>query len=102
MHMHHYTDNKGYNAIVAASPWRFLAAQPPGQHPLGAYFTTLPPSTPNLAQKLRLPRGKIEYVFIFVDQGDLLHLPGGRGKYILYSPQDYEVEAVRQVFAGEA
>ena len=29
--------------------WLFIAHQPPGDHPRGAYFTTLEPSAPNLA-----------------------------------------------------
>ena len=94
--MNHYTDKNGYNAIRAASPWRFLARKPPGDHPRGAYFTTLQPGTPNLARKLFIPRRKTEYVFPFVDRGDLIPLDGGRGAFIFRSPRDYLVERPRQ------
>ncbi|SRR6266498_4191966 len=43
-------------------PWHFVANQPPGNHPFGAYFTTLPRGTRNLAQKLRIPKSKTQYV----------------------------------------
>lgn len=98
--MHHYTNLAGYNAIRASTIWRFVASQPPGSHPFGAYFTTLPPGTPNLAKKLRIPNDKLKYVFEFVDAGDLLPLPGGRGAYILYSPIDYSVPTDRQIQHG--
>jgi hypothetical protein len=100
--MNHFTNQDGYNAIVAVSPWLFRAAQPPGRRPFGAYFTVLPPGTSRLAKKLRIPRDKIAYVFTFVDRGDLIPLRGGRGAYISYSPADYAVEKDRQVYAGKA
>jgi hypothetical protein len=100
--VHHYTNAAAYNAIRAVSPWRFRASQPPGNHPFGTYFTTLPPDTPNLAKRLRIPKDKLEYVFIFTDVGDLTPLPGGRGQYIFYSPVDYGVEKDRQVFHGKS
>ncbi len=99
--MNHFTDRGGYNGIVAASPWLFRAEQPPGGHPFGAYFTVLPPHTRRLAKKLRIPREKTEYVFTFVDRGDLLPLRGGRGVFILYSPADYVVEKDRWIYAGK-
>jgi hypothetical protein len=98
--MNHFTDRKGYNAIKARSPWLFLARKPPGDRPVGAYFTTLDPGTRNLAQRLRIPECKTEYLFSFVDRGDLLPLRGGRGEFVFYSPRDYEVEEARQRFAG--
>lgn len=98
--MYHYTDQAGYNAIRSQVVWRFVASQPPGGHPFGAYFTTLGRDTPNLAQRLRIPRSKVEYVFEFVDEGDLTPLPGGRGQYIFYSPTDYLVDKPRQRYSG--
>ena len=100
--MHHFTDARGYNAIRASSPWHFRASQPPGDHPFGAYFTTLPPGTPNLAKRLRIPKSKLEYVFIFADAGDLKPLEGGRGAFIFYSEEDYFVEEDRQVYHGKS
>ena len=99
--MNHYTNKTGYNSIRAASPWHFRASQPPGDHPFGAYFTTLPPDHPKLARKLRIPKAKCEYLFSFVDLGDLLRLDGDRGDWIFYAPQDYDVEKVRQTYSGE-
>lgn len=100
--MNHYTDQDGYNAIKAQPTWRFKASQPPGIHPYRVYFTTLEPDHPKLAKKLRVPKEKLEYVFRFVDAGDLMPLPGGRGQYVFYSPTDYEVDASRQTYAGKA
>jgi hypothetical protein len=100
MSQYHYTDQTGYNAIRSQATWRFIAQQPPGNHPFGAYFTPLPQTTRNLAQKLRIPRDKLKYVFEFTDAGDLTPLPGGRGQYIVYSPTDYEVDKSRQRYHG--
>lgn len=94
--MNHFTDAAGYDAIGSQTTWTFHARQPPGEHPLGAYFTTLDPTTPNLAARLRIPRSKIAFVFSFVDLGDLVALRGGRGKYVFYSPVDYRVHPDRQ------
>lgn len=94
--MHHYTDKDGYNAIRATSPWHFRASPPPGDHPVGAYFTTLPPGTPKLANRLRIPKSKLEYMFTFTDVGDLTALRGDRGEWIFYSPTDYFVDERRQ------
>jgi hypothetical protein len=99
--MNHFTDQDGYNGIRATSPWRFRAHQPPGDHPFGAYFTTLPPGTPNRAKRLRIPKGKLEYLFVFADRGDLLPLRGARGSWIFYSPEDYLVEEERQTSCGK-
>jgi hypothetical protein len=98
--MHHYTDLGGYNAIRATPVWRFIASQPAGNHPFGAYFTTLPANTPNLAKKLRIPASKLTHIFVFVDVGDLNALPGGRGAYVLFAPVDYHVARDRQIHHG--
>jgi len=98
--MNHYADQAGYNGIKAAVVWHFLAQQPPGNHPNGAYFTTLGRTTANLAQRLRIPKSKIQYDFEFTDIGDLTPLPGGRGQYIFYSPFDYDVDKPRQGYSG--
>lgn len=102
MNQHHYTDKDGYNAIRAATVWHFQAHKPPGNHPFGAYFTTLGRGTRNLSQRLRIPRSKSEYVFEFTDVGDLTPLTGGRGRYIFYSPHDYGVDVPRQIYSGVA
>lgn len=80
--------------------WTFKAHKPPGPHPVAAYFTTFPPDTPNLANRLRIPVAKIEYVFCFVDAGDLSPLPGGRGAYIFFFEGDYTVPKERQIDCG--
>ena len=49
-----------------------------------------------LAQRLRIAKEKVEYYFSFEDNGDLRSLQGGRGDYVLYSPNDYEVAEGRQ------
>jgi hypothetical protein len=97
--MNHFTDLSGWNAIRSQREWLFKAEQPPGDHPFGAYFTTLESGEPNLANKLRIPREKLAYVFSFRDRApsDLSPLNGGRGKFIFFSPQDYAVEEVRQL-----
>lgn len=96
----HYTDKSGFQAIQAQVDWNFKATSPPGNHPQGAYFTTLDPRTRNIANRLRIPRLKVEYVFCFRDLQDLNHLAGGRGRFILYHPRDYRVERSRQVYSG--
>jgi hypothetical protein len=98
--MFHYTNLAGYNGIRATIDWCFKAHQPPGNHPFGAYFTTLPKDTPNLAVRLRIPKSKLPYAFEFTDAGDLRPLPGGRGQFIFYSPVDYTVVKLRQIYAG--
>ena len=99
--MNHFTDKSGYNAISSQPDWCFKASKPPADHPVGAYFTTLAPQSPNLAVRLRIPREKLKFVFQFFDAGDLLPLEGGRGAYIFYSPSDYVVVESRQRFKGE-
>lgn len=92
----HYTDADGYKGISSSSEWLFRAAQPPGDHPFGSYFTNLPQDTPALANKLRIPREKLHYVLAFVDHGDLHRLAGDRGRFIFYSRVDYTVASERQ------
>jgi hypothetical protein len=101
--LNHYTDRTGYNGIRAAPDWRFKASQPPDPagHPFGAYFTTLPPDTRNLAIRLRIPRAKTEYVFSFLDANDLTPIDGDRGEFIFYSPMDYFVARERQTYHGK-
>lgn len=97
----HFTDRQSYNSIRAEVDWCFKASQPPPlHHPRGAYFTLLSPHTPNLAKRLRIPRVKLEYVFAFVDAHDLTPLPGGRGNYVYYYPEDYHVVKIRQRYFG--
>ncbi len=94
----HYTNERGYKAISSQVIWLFKASKPPGDHPKGAYFTTLPPGTKNLAKRLFV-RGcadKINFVFSFSGDDDLVPLEGGRGAFIFYSVEDYSVEKERQ------
>jgi hypothetical protein len=100
MSLFHYTDQVRYNAIRSQVVWHFVAGQPPGQHPFGAYFTTLGRSTKNLAQRLRIPRSKVAFFFEFTDVGDLTPLLGGRGRFIFFSHQDYDVDQPRQLNHG--
>lgn len=99
----HYTDKTGWNAIRSQPVWTFLAQQPRADYnPVGAYFTTYRPETPDLSAKTYVPRRKLKYAFFFEDVGDLLALPGGRGRLqtIFYSPHDYEVDSERQIDHG--
>lgn len=100
--MFHYTNDKGYKAIRSQPIWLFKASKPPGDHPKGAYFTTLPPGTKNLAKRLFI-RGcadKVGFTFCFSGGEDLLPLEGGRGAFVLYSKEDYTVDEERQVAHG--
>lgn len=100
--MFHYTNDKGYKAISCQPVWIFKASSPPGDHPKAAYFTTLPPGTPNLAKRLFV-RGcaeKIGFVFCFSGGDDLRPLEGGRGAFIFYSEDDYPVGKLRQGLHG--
>jgi len=100
--VNHFTNHDGYNSISSQVDWLFKAAKPPGDHPFGAYFTTLDATTPNLAARLRIPREKLAYFFQFRDRpGDLVPLEGGRGRFVFYSPTDYTVEEDRQVDSGD-
>lgn len=98
--MLHYTDDAGYKAISTQAVWTFKVFKPPGIHPPGAYFTTLPPKTSNLAVRLRIPKLKLAFVFDFNGEQGLKPLNGGRGEYIFWSPTDYTVEEDRQVYNG--
>ena len=98
--MFHYTNGDGFDAIRSQSIWVFKAAQPPGDHPRGAYFTTLRPDSVNLAKRLRVPKVKTEFVYCFSNGSDLKALEGGRGAFIFYSPDDYLVDKSRQVHHG--
>lgn len=100
--MFHYTNDAGFKAIDSQPTWLFKASQPPGGHPFGAYFTTLGPSTKNLAKRLFV-RGcaeKVVFVFSFLAGDDLERLPGARGDFIFYSETDYSVEPARQIYRG--
>jgi hypothetical protein len=101
--VYHYTDREGYNAIRAGgSDWKFSASQPPGDHPFGAYFTTLPPDTVDLARRLGIPKRKLEYFFqMHLADETLRRLPGGRGTFILYSPTDVVVPQSQHIAHGE-
>ena len=104
MAKYHYTTVDGYKAISSQLDWTFRAAKPPGPHPVGAYFTLLPPNTLRLCSKLLIPRAKVECVFEFSGGEDLLPLDGGRGQHIVYSPADYMVSRAsgRQSYAGRS
>jgi hypothetical protein len=103
MAKYHYTNSNGRKAISAQPDWTFRASKPPGPHPVGAYFTPLPPSMPRLCSKLLIPREKVEYVFEFAAGEELLPVEGGRGQHVVYSPADYVVPRAggRQIYAGQ-
>ena len=100
--MFHYTDIDGFKAIASQVTWTFKAYVPLGPHPAGAYFTTLPPDTGNLARRIRVPRSKLEQVLEFAGSEGLRALDGGRGRgeYVFYCPSDYHVEVDRQRYRG--
>lgn len=98
--VHHFTNKDGFDSIRSQPDWTFEASEPPGDHPRGAYFTTLPPATKGLAKRLRIPRRKTAFYFSFIDDGMLLPLRGGRGAYVFYSPTDYVVGPGRQIAHG--
>jgi hypothetical protein len=98
----HYTDADGYKAIVSQQVWVFRAAKPPGHRPFGAYFTLLAPDHNKLAAGMRLPRAKRAYVFAFEGSEGLRPVPGGKGRYNLWTDKDYEVTPKRQRYSGPA
>jgi hypothetical protein len=101
--MFHYTDSEGFKAIASQVNWTFKAHRPEAIHrQKGTYFTDLTPSTPKLAKKLRVPIWKLEWLFEFDGDTDLVRIDGGRGEYIFYSPIDYIVEPARQRYKGRA
>jgi hypothetical protein len=102
--LNHFTNETGYKAISSQPIWLFKASKPPGDHPKGAYFTTLCPGTKNLSKRLFV-RGcaeKVAYVFCFTGDDDLVPLEGGRGTFIFYSPEDYPVDRQRHELHGPA
>ena len=78
----HYSDADGYKSIVSQQTWVFKAAQPPGNRPLGAYFTRLLPGDNKLAAGTRLPKRKRQYLFAFGGAEGLRPVPGGRAGII--------------------
>jgi len=104
MNKYHYTTPSGHKAISSQPDWKFRASKPPGPHPIGAYFTPLPPNTPRLCSKLLIPREKVEFVFEFTGGEELLPIEGGRGQHIVYSPVDYIVARAdgRQSYSGRS
>jgi hypothetical protein len=101
--MNHFTNKEGFDGIRSQPTWVFKARQPRAAHqPVGAYFTDYPPTEPNLATKLFVPKEKLAFVFMFQDRKDLLPLPGNRGrlKRIFYSPTDYGVAREQQEYHG--
>jgi hypothetical protein len=100
-HLFHYTDADSFKAISSQPTWVFKASQPPGEHPEGAYFTTLGPNTKNLSRRLGIPTEKLSHVFCFRDAGDLRPLRGKRGKFVVYSRTNYAVTKKRQVYYGD-
>lgn len=99
--MRHYTSKPGFDAIRSQPVWWFKANKPPDAKPHGAYFTTLGPATLNLAKRLRIPRAKLAYQFVFSGAEGLRPLEGDRGEYILFSPEDYPVSPGRQDWHGK-
>lgn len=102
--MNHFTNKSGYNSIRSQPTWVFKASQPHAKYnPVGAYFTSYPPTEPDLSERIFVPKEKLAFVFMFEDVGDLLPLPGGRGRLrrIFYSPDDYKVPKERQQYSGE-
>lgn len=92
---------EGVQRHPCESSWRFRAGQPPGKHPYGAFFTPLPPGTPNLAKRLGIPKRKLKFVFAFTDAEDLKPLRGDRGKHVCYAGENYFVSEDRQQYSGK-
>jgi hypothetical protein len=98
--MLHYTDEAGHKAISSQVDWTFKAAQPPGDRPFGAYFTTLRPDAHRFSARTRIP--KVKQIFAFGFDGDhaLEPVAGGKGAYIFFSAVDYTVAQPRQRYHG--
>ena len=105
MEVFHYTDEAGFKGISSAPDWRFIAGDPPAEHPRGTYFTDYNEQTVQLAAKLRIPKTKTEFRFCFsgnsqVEVDGFIRIRGGRGLHIFYSPTDYVVNSERQLRKG--
>jgi len=98
--MFHYTDDAGFKAIRSQSDWTFKAAQPPGDRPFGAYFTTLRPDAPRFSARTRIPLAKQAFVFEFDGQEGLQPVEGGKGAYIFWCSTGYTVVQARQRYNG--
>lgn len=85
--IYHYTNRSSFNVIHSQQTWTFLASRPPGEHPMGAYFTNLDQDTPLLARKLGIPREKLEFVLCFADVHDLRPLRGEPARQIYAGPK---------------
>jgi hypothetical protein len=98
--VNHFRNRKGWNAILASSPWQFRARKQRGGRPAGAYFTTLHPSHTNFYKITRVPVDKQRFLFRFLDIGDLTPRRGPLGRYVFFSPTDYLVVKARQQYEG--
>ena len=60
--------------------------RPPSNRPFGAILRRCRPKAPNLARRLGIPKSKLEYLFSFIDHGDLKRLAGSpRVVYLLFT-----------------
>lgn len=100
--MIHYTNVKGWKAIRSQVDWTFKSHKPPDDHAKGAYFTTFPPGTRNLASLLGIPKTKIEFAFCFRGIDGLSPIRGPRGQQIFYCSENYLVKKPRQEYEGLA
>ncbi len=98
----HYTGGTAFKAIRSQKEWAFKASQPPGENPIGAYFTTLTPDAYHFSARLRIPKEKQEFVFAFIGQEGLRPKIGGKGDYIFWAPEDYIIRRDRQKYNGKA
>lgn len=98
--MFHYTNTDGYKAIASQVDWHFVASQPPGDNERGVYFTTLRPTEHRFSARTRIPKEKQECFFAFRGQEGLVPKEGGRGSYVLWTPDDYVVKQSRQIDKG--
>ena len=70
---------RGHKAISAKVDWMFVASQPPGDRPFGAYFTTLRPNSRRFSARTRIPKLKQGFVFEFDGMDGLEPIAGGKG-----------------------
>jgi hypothetical protein len=98
----HYTNDAGYKPISSQKDWAFQASQPPGDNKFGVYFTTLAPTAPRFSARTKIPKEKQKYVFAFVGRQGLQQKAGGKGAYVLWTPETYVVEekSGRQKYNG--